>query len=423
MEFVNVRLHFLLTHAFLIGLITVAHADWPDWRGPGEQGHAKPERLPLRWSEAENVVWKTAIHDLGHSTPVVLGKQIWLTTAKEDGTELYAVALDLKTGAIAQDIAVLHVDSPQKINPSNSHATPSPVIEAGRVYVHYGSAGTACIDTKSGDVLWKRTELNVDHMQGAASSPVLYEDLLILTIEGTDKYFIVALNKKTGDTVWTYNRPADLYVDSIQGVYKKSYQTPIFITVDGKPQMVSNGALLVTGHNPRTGEEIWRVRYRDDSTISRIVTGHGLLFVNTGGSPSATELWAIREGGVGDVTDTHVVWKMTKNAPHESSPVLVEDLLFTMGQNSRLICTEAETGTQVWEQQMEGDYWSSLLAAPGRIYMTNKKGRTTVIAPERAYKELAVNQLDGEVWASSAVDEDALLIRSKTHLYRIEDRS
>ena len=423
MEIVNVRLHFLLTHAFLIGLITVAHADWPDWRGPGEQGHAKSGKLPLRWSEAENVLWKTAIHDLGHSTPVVLGKQIWLTTAKEDGTELYAVALDLKTGAIAQDIAVLHVDSPQKINPSNSHATPSPVIEAGRVYVHYGSAGTACIDTKSGDVLWKRTDLNVDHMQGAASSPVLYEDLLILTIEGTDKYFIVALNKKTGDTVWTYNRPADLYVDSIQGVYKKSYQTPIFITVDGKPQMVSNGALLVTGHNPRTGEEIWRVRYRDDSTISRIVTGHGLLFVNTGGSPSATELWAIREGGVGDVTDTHVVWKMTKNAPHESSPVLVEDLLFTMGQNSRLICTEAETGTQVWEQQMEGDYWSSLLAAPGRIYMTNKKGRTTVIAPERAYKELAVNQLDGEVWASSAVDEDALLIRSKTHLYRIEDRS
>jgi len=423
MEIVNVRLHFLLTHAFLIGLITVAHADWPDWRGPGEQGHAKSGKLPLRWSEAENVLWKTAIHDLGHSTPVVLGKQIWLTTAKEDGTELYAVALDLKTGAIAQDIAVLHVDSPQKINPSNSHATPSPVIEAGRVYVHYGSAGTACIDTKSGDVLWKRTDLNVDHMQGAASSPVLYEDLLILTIEGTDKYFIVALNKKTGDTVWTYNRPADLYVDSIQGVYKKSYQTPIFITVDGKPQMVSNEALLVTGHNPRTGEEIWRVRYRDDSTISRIVTGHGLLFVNTGGSPSATELWAIREGGVGDVTDTHVVWKMTKNAPHESSPVLVEDLLFTMGQNSRLICTEAETGTQVWEQQMEGDYWSSLLAAPGRIYMTNKKGRTTVIAPERAYKELAVNQLDGEVWASSAVDEDALLIRSKTHLYRIEDRS
>ena len=423
MEIVNVRLHFLLTHAFLIGLITVAHADWPDWRGPGEQGHAKSGKLPLRWSEAENVLWKTAIHDLGHSTPVVLGKQIWLTTAKEDGTGLYAVALDLKTGAIAQDIAVLHVDSPQKINPSNSHATPSPVIEAGRVYVHYGSAGTACIDTKSGDVLWKRTDLNVDHMQGAASSPVLYEDLLILTIEGTDKYFIVALNKKTGDTVWTYNRPADLYVDSIQGVYKKSYQTPIFITVDGKPQMVSNGALLVTGHNPRTGEEIWRVRYRDDSTISRIVTGHGLLFVNTGGSPSATELWAIREGGVGDVTDTHVVWKMTKNAPHESSPVLVEDLLFTMGQNSRLICTEAETGTQVWEQQMEGDYWSSLLAAPGRIYMTNKKGRTTVIAPERAYKELAVNQLDGEVWASPAVDEDALLIRSKTHLYRIEDRS
>ncbi|MCC6154110.1 MAG: PQQ-binding-like beta-propeller repeat protein [Candidatus Hydrogenedentes bacterium] len=408
--------------AVLLGITIAAHADWPDWRGPDEQGHTKSEKLPLRWSETENVVWKTAIHDQGHSTPVVLGKQVWLTTAKEDGTDLYAVAIDLKSGEITHDIPVFHVETPQKKNPSNSYATPSAVIEQGRVYVHYGSDGTACIDTKSGEILWKRTDLNCDHMQGAASSPVLYEDLLILTLEGTDKYFIAALNKKTGETVWTYNRPADLYVDSIQGVYKKSYQTPIFTTVDGKTQLVSNGALLVTGHNPRTGEELWRVRYRDDSTISRIVTGHGLLFVNTGGSPSATELWAIREGGVGDVTDTHVVWKMTKNSPHESSPVLIDDLLFTMGQNSRLICIEAKTGAQIWEQLMEGDYWSSLLAAPGRIYMTNKKGRTTVIAPERAYQELAVNQLDGEMWASPAVADDALLLRTKTHLYRIEDK-
>ena len=399
-----------------------AHADWPDWRGPTSDGRTDATGLPLTWSETENVTWKVPIHDIGHSTPVVWGNQLWLTSAKQDGTELYAIAIDVKTGATIHDIPVFHVDAPQRINPLNSYATPSATIEAGRVYVHYGTLGTACIDTASGEVLWRRTDLNCDHMQGPASSPVLFENLVIITIEGTDKYFTAALDKKTGETVWQYDRPADLYTDDIQGVYKKSYQTPIFIEVDGKTQMVSNGALMVTGHDPRTGAEIWRARYRDDSTISRIVAGHGLLFVNTGGSPSATELWAIRQGGVGDVTDTHVVWKMTKESPHESSPVLVGDLLYTMGERSALICTEATTGTQVWLQRFRGEYWASLLATNDRIYIPSRKGSTTVIAPGREYRELAVNDLDGEIWASPIVDGNALLFRTKTHLYRIEEK-
>lgn len=397
-----------------------ARADWRDWRGPTEQGLTEAN-LPLRWSETENVTWKTAIHDLGHSTPVVLGDQIWLTTASLDGKKLYAVCVDATTGAVVHDVTVFEVENPQHINSLNSYATPSPIIEPGRVYVHYGSLGTACLDTATGEVLWRRTDLNCDHMQGPASSPVLFEDLVILHLEGTDKQFIAALDKATGKDVWRHDRPADLYT-GIQGVYMKSYQTPIFTTVDGKPQMISNGALLVTGHDPRTGAEIWRARYRDDSTISRIVTGHGLLFVNTGGSPNGTELWAIRAGGTGDVTDTHVVWKMTKDAPHESSPVLVGDLLYTMSERSNLICTEAATGTQVWTQRLAGDFWASLVAAKDRIYLPNKKGVTTVAATGRVYRELAVNTLDGEIWASPAVAGDALLLRTKTHLYRIEEK-
>ena len=399
-----------------------AYGEWPDWRGPTADGHSDATGLPIRWSETENIVWKTGIHDFGHSSPVVWGDQIWLTTAKEDGTVLYAVGIDRNSGEVVQDIEVFRVEEPQRINPLNSYATPSAAIEEGRVYVHFGTFGTACIDTASGEVLWRRSDLNCDHMQGPASSPVLFENLVIVHLEGTDKQFIAALDKSTGETVWLYKRPEDLYTADIQPVYLKSYQTPVIVEVEGTPQLVSNGALLVTGHEPRTGREIWRVRYRDDSTISRIVSGHGLLFVNTGGAPGASQLWAIRQGGVGDVTDSHVVWKMTEDAPHQSSPVLVDDLLYMVSDLGLLICMEATTGEQVWSERLEGKFGASLLAAADRIYLSKTKGTTTVIATGREYRELAVNQLDGELWTSPAVTGDALLLRTKTHLYRIEQK-
>lgn len=396
-------------------------ADWPEWRGPTADGHTDAVGLPMHWSETENVVWKTAIHDLGHSTPIIRDGQIWLTTAKEDGTELYAMAFDLETGAAVHDIPVFQVAEPQRINPHNTYATPSPVIEAGRVYVHYGSLGTACIDTASGEVLWRRDDLNCDHMQGPASSPILFENLLILHLEGTESQFIAALDKKTGADVWRYDRPRDLYTDEIQGVYKKSYQTPVMVTADGQAQMLSNGALMVTGHNPRTGEEVWRVRYRDDSTISRIVTGHGLYFVNTGGSPGATQLWAIRPGGTGDLTDTNVVWTMTEDSPHESSPVVAGDWLFAVSDKGTLTCLEATSGKVLFVERVPGNYSASLLLSEGRIYLSNKKGRTLIIEAAPDYKELAVNEIDGEIWASPAVEGKSLIFRTKTHLYRIQE--
>lgn len=414
---------------FLLAVLAVAmfagvgfaEGAWPAWRGAAADGHTDQASLPLHWSETKNVVWKTPIHDFGHSTPVVWGDQIWLTTAKEDGTSLYVVAVDAGSGKIVHDVEVFQVTEPQHINPHNTYATPSPVVEEGRVYVHYGSLGTACLDTASGEVLWRRSDLNCEHMQGPASSPILFEDLLILHLEGTDKQFIVALNKATGESAWHYDRPEELYGnDDHSPVHKKSYQTPVIVEVDGTPQMVSNGALLVTGHNPRTGEEIWRVRYRNDSTISSIIHGNGLLFVNTGGPPGGSQLWGIRMGGTGDVTDSHVVWQMTENAPHQSSPVLVDDLLYMVSDRGLLTCMEATTGEQVWSERMRPHFGASLLAAPGRIYLSNTKGTTTVIAPGREYRELAENELDGELWASPAVTGNALVLRTKTHLYRIE---
>jgi len=395
-------------------------ANWPDWRGPTCDGRSDETGLPLKWSETENIVWKTPIHDLGYSTPVVWGDQVWLTTATKNGRTLYAVCVDLNSGQVVHDVEVFHHEKPQRIHRLNSYATPSAVVEKGFVYVHYGTHGTAAINTGTGQVVWRRDDLNCEHMQGPVSSPILFEDVLIVHLEGTDVQFIAALDKKTSNTVWRYDRPKELY-EGVEPLYLlKSYHTPVIIEVNGKPQLISNGAMLVTGHDPQTGKEIWRVRYRDDNPISRIVSGHGLLFINCGGSPGATHLWAVRQGGVGDVTDTHVVWKMTKDVCHESSPVLVGELLYMMSDKGVLICKEAKTGKTVWTERLDGDYGASLLYADNRIYMTNKEGKTTIIEPGRKFQRLAVNNLDGFFGASPAVVGKSLLLRTKTHLYRVQ---
>ena len=275
---------------------------------------------------------------------------------------------------------------------------------------------------KTGEILWKRTDINCDHMQGPASSPILYENLIILHFEGTDVQFITALNKNTGETVWRYDRPKELYEKVKVLAYRKSYQTPILAEVDGQTQLISNGALMVTGHDPKTGKVIWQVRYGEDSSIGRVVSGLGIFFVNCGGNPGKSELWAVRQGGKGDVTDTHVLWKLTKDIPLESSPVLVGDLLYTVSDSGVLICTEAMTGKPVWQKELHDRFGASPLYADNRIYLFNKKGKTTVFKPGREYVELAVNQLNGELWASSAITGKSLLLRTKTDLYRIQNK-
>jgi outer membrane protein assembly factor BamB len=401
---------------------SLSFANWPDFRGPTADGRSDATGLPLKWSETENILWKTPIHDLGYSTPVVWGDQIWLTTATSKGETLYAMCIDLNTGRVIHDIDVFHPKKPQRIHRYNSYATPSASIEEGFVYVHYGSHGTACINTKSGKVVWRREDLHCAHLQGPVSSPLLYQDLLICPFEGTDVQFTVALDTKTGKNVWRYDRPRELY-EGIEPLYLlKSYHTPVVVEVNGKPQLINNGAMLVTGHEPRSGKELWRLRYRDDNPVSRIVAGHGLLFINAGGSPGATHLHAVRQGGSGDITDTHVVWKMTEDVPHESSPVLVGDLLYLLSDLGVLNCKEALTGKTVWTQQLEGRYGASLLYADNRIYISNKEGKTTIIQPGRTFRVLAVNQLDGFLGASPAVAGTSLILRTKTHLYRVQNK-
>jgi outer membrane protein assembly factor BamB len=370
-------------------------ANWPEFRGPTRDGHADSQGLPLTWSETENVVWKTPIHDRGWSSPVIWQNQIWVTTATEDGTQLFAVCIDRDSGKILRDVKVFDVEKPEHVAPVNSYASPTPAIEAERVYVHYGTYGTACLDTASGQVLWTRRDLNCDHHEGPGSSPILHEDLLIVHVDGRDVQYVIALDKTTGKTVWKTNRSIDY--SQFSDNMRKAFCTPTVIDTGTRKELISPGAKALMGYDPKTGKEWWKIRHDGWSMVPRPIFGHGLVFfVNDFERP---ELWAIRPGGSGDVTDSHVAWRIRQTVP---------------------ACIDARTGNVIWKNRMGGNYAASPLYADGRIYFFGQEGTTTVLEPGPVYKVLAVNQLDDELKASPAVAGRALYIRTRTHLYRIE---
>lgn len=416
----------------LISGLSPVWADWPDFRGPRGDGHVvapggKPIGLPLTWSETNNIRWKTEIHDHGISSPVVMNGQVWLTAATKSGSDYFAIGVDEATGKILFDEKIFHTDSPEPLGNGasmNTYATPSPVIEAGRVYVHYGSAGTACLDTKTGKVIWKRNDLPCRHYRGASSSPVLFENLLILTFDGADLQYLTALDKKTGETVWKTNRSVAWNDENIgtqmarEGDLRKAHGTPLIATIDGKPQLLSVGAKAAYAYDPRTGSELWRVENSDCSNAPRPLFENGLAFIVTGFQKK--EMWAVKTGGSGVVTDTHVAWKLTKGVGRYASPLLVDGLIYTASDESFITCIEAATGQVVWTERVGGKYAASPIYADGRLYLFSQDGTTTVLKPGRTYEVLATSKLDAGFMASPAVDGKAFFLRTKTHLYRVQ---
>ena len=391
-------------------------SNWPQFRGPATDGSAVGGDLPLQWSEQENIRWKTRIHDSGHSSPVVWGEQVWVTTATEDGSRLFAVCCDRATGRIIHDVEVFKVDKPESINSLNTYATPTPVIEQDRIYVHFGTYGTACLDTRSGQKLWERTDLHCMHMQGPASSPILFGDLLILDFAGGDVQFIAALDKATGKTAWQRNRSLDLSHLSTP-LMRKGHCTPILIDVAGRPQLFSPASHAAYAYDPSTGEELWKVLHAGDSVVSRPLLGHGLLFFSTGFSQS--EIWAVRLGGQGDVTGSHVAWKVTEGVPRKTSPALVGSCLYLLTDDGNMTCVDAATGKIEWQQRLGGQFAASPVTTPERVYCFDQRGKTTVLAAGASAKPLAVNQLDEGCFASPAAVDGSLFLRGKNHLYRI----
>ena len=395
----------------LLALIacTVHAEDWPEFRGPTGQGHSAERGLPLEWSESRNVIWKTPVPGLGWSTPVVAGGRVWLTTAvRERGSaSLRVLAFDVQSGVPIVNVEAFRLGNAALTNAKNSHASPTPVIDGDRVYVHFGAEGTAALAT-SGEIVWKaRFPYVTQH--GNGGSPVVFEDLLIFSCDGWDAAFVIALDRRTGKVRWTTPRrsPSD-----------QAYTTPLVIRVGERDQVVSIGAYRAAAYDPRSGKEIWRVAYADGfSNVPRPVYGHGLVYIATGFQQPS--LLAVRADGTGDITKTHTAWTLQRGAPLTPSPLLVGDELFVVSDIGVASALDAKTGASHWVRRIGGNYSASPVFADGRIYFLSEEGLATVIAPGTEFRILARNQLDGATLASMAISDSSIFIRSDTHLYRL----
>jgi outer membrane protein assembly factor BamB len=380
--------------------------DWPEFRGPTGQGHAEAKGLPLTWSETQNVKWKVAIPGRGWSSPAVQGDRIWLTTATENGRSLRALAFDVQSGRVLRDVEVFKLGDPGQINAKNSHASPTPVLEGDRVFLHFGAHGTAALSA-AGEILWK-TRMEYSHGQhGPGGSPVLYDDLLIVSCDGEDVQFVAALDTRTGKLRWRKYR---------QGF--QAYSTPLVVRLPEGDQVVSTGAHRAIAYEPKTGKELWSVRYGDGfSNVPRPVFGHGLVYLTTGfHQPS---LLAVRPDGKKDITKTHVAWSLDRGVPLTPSPLLVGDELYLVNDGGIATCLDAKTGKEHWRARIGGNHSASPIFADGRIYFLNEDGEATVIEPGTTFKRLAVNRLDGPTLASMAVAGSSIFVRSQGHLYRL----
>ena len=392
----------------LILLLFVVPNDWPQFRGPTGQGVSEERNLPLTWSENKNVRWKVPIPGRGWSSPVIQGDRIWLTTATDEGKSLRAIAIDRNTGAILQNVEVFHLKSAKLTNSKNSFASPTPVIDGDRVYLHFGAYGTACI-TQSGEIVWK-TRLEYDNGQhGTGGSPIIYDDLLILSCDGNDVQFVVALDKATGKVRWKKMREG-----------YQAYTTPLVVSLPEGDQVISPGALRAIAYEPRTGKEIWQVRYGEGfSNVPRPVYGLGLVFICTGFQQAS--LLAIKPDGRGDITKSKVVWRLDRGVPLTPSPLLVGDELYMVTDNGIATCVDAKTGEELWRARLGGNHSASPIYADGKIYFLSEEGESVVIAPGRQLKHLATNQLEGPTLASMAISDSSLFVRTATHLYRISN--
>ena len=405
--------------AVILSPLATTTESWPDYRGPTHDGHVEAEgrSLPLTWSETDNVAWRTDIRGRGWSTPAIDDGRIWLTTATPDGTEQSVLCVDVDDGAILVDRVLFENEEPAEIHELNSYASPSPVMQDGRVYVHFGSFGTACLDAETGETLWSRRDLVVDHMVGPGSSPFLHDGRLVFHQDGGDIQYVIALDAETGETVWRTDRSVDYR--TLPDDLRKAYDTPIAVDVDGVTQLVCVGAEATMGYAPDTGEELWRFRYSGFSMASRPVVAHGLVFLNTGFMKPS--LVAVRLGGEGDVTDTHEAWRTNKSIPSMISPIVLGDHLYTVHEGGVVTCLDARTGERMGRTRLDGEFSASPILFGDRLYFANRTDTAFVLSADPDLDVLAENELDDGMMASPAVVGDALILRTRTALYRIQE--
>ncbi|WP_010582710.1 outer membrane protein assembly factor BamB family protein [Schlesneria paludicola] len=417
--------------------------EWRQFRGPDGQGHAAgATNLPTEWSETDNILWKAEIPGRGWSSPVFADSTIWLTTAIEkplspeqeaelrekklagnpvakqmnlfESVALHAIGINPRTGAVEHNIPLFVLTELEPIHSLNSFASPSPVLDGTRLYCHFGELGTACVDTETNSIKWK-AQLPSNHSVGPGSSPIVHQDLFIVPCDGTEQQYVIGLDKMSGEQVWKTKRPP---LTGTTGDVHKSFSTPLVVNVDNRDQVIIPGAQWVVAYDPRDGYEIWRVRHGEGfSNVPRPVVGNGMAYICTGFMQP--QIWAIGLDGRGDVSQTHVKFKIPKQVPNTPSPILIENQLYFISDQGVATSIDANTGEVIWTKRVSGNFSSSPLFADGKLYFCSHEGKTTIIRPGREYDEVAVNTLNGQLMASPAVLDESLLLRSQSHLYRV----
>jgi outer membrane protein assembly factor BamB len=392
---------------------------WPQWQGPEGDGHAGSPGIPLKWSESENVKWKTPTPGEGWSTPVVGHGKVWMTTSTPEGRSARLLCVDLASGKLLKDMELINVEAPQKKHKMNSYASPSPILDGDRLYCCFGAHGTVCVDTNTLKILWRNMDLKVDHQNGPGSTPILYKGKLILCCDGMDQQYLAALNISDGSIAW--KTPRSQKFKATAADMKKAYGTPMILDIDGKDVVVEPAAEYLYANDPDSGRELWWVKYPGFSNVPKPIVCDGVLVVCTGFMRS--EIWGIKipaKDQSGDLTASNVLWRYKIQVPNKPTPVAVGPNVYMVSDSGTVTCLKAKTGDVVWKEQIGGEFSASPLVADNHIYFFDIAGNTTVIEPGETYKLLTKNTLEDGFMASAAVAGKALILRTKTKIYRIE---
>jgi outer membrane protein assembly factor BamB len=427
--------------ACVILLSQLARADWPQWRGPDGQGHAGVA-LPVKWSPAENIAWRAELPGRGWSSPVIGNGIVWMTTALETSAspeeserrlkgntndqplrllarlELRALGVEAATGRLRHNVLLLTKTDPQWVHQLNSYASPSPVLEKGRLYCHFGTFGTVCLDTATRKIVWTNEDpdLQIKHENGPGSSPVVEGNRLIFHLDGSDRQFVAALDLDTGRPVWQTARSGAMH-DNPQ--FKKSYGTPLVITANGRRQLISPGSDWLYAYDPATGKELWKLAYGElgYSLTPRPVYGDGVLYMATGFGSS--RVLAVKIEGEAQPS---ILWSAGKGAPTQASPLLVRDRLYLASETGIVTCLNTADGSEIFRERLGEPFSASPTYAAGLVYFPGREGTTFVLKDGPAFEKVAANKLDERQFASFAADAGVLFLRTEKALYRIEEK-
>ena len=397
---------------FVLALLTLLVGDWPQFRGPNSDGHASGPATPVEWSDTKNVAWKVPIPGLGWSSPVVADGRVFLTTAieRDDGLSLQAMAYDANSGSLIWVREIRAIEKAPAIHPKNSHASPTPVVHGSAIFVHFGALGMARLAVADGSIEWSTNELTYPPVHGSGGSPVLHQGKLVIVCDGSSKPFVAAVDAESGKVAWKSLR-------SVEARISHSFVTTTVAMVDGRAQVMAPGPDHFAAYDLASGAELWRVLAPGWSVVPQPVIGHGLVIYNH--DYDNPELLAVRLGGSGDVTDSHIVWRLKRGAPSTPSPLLVGDELYFVSDKGIASCVNARTGEAHWMERFGGNYSASPIWANGRILFLNEDGLATWVRPGQKFEVLGKNEVSGRTFATPAFSNGAMYLRTDQQLYKI----